>query len=59
MDGEAAERLWSEMNQAAGSTKQMSPGHRDETLDDIFGHWNRVKLYKMGEYSMRRSNTIF
>lgn len=49
MDGEAAERLWAELNQAAGSTKQMTPGHRDETLDDFFSHWNRVKLYKMGE----------
>ena len=48
MDGEAAERLWSELNRAAGSTKHMTPGHREDKLDDILQFWNEYKLYKLG-----------
>lgn len=48
LDGEEAERFWSEANQAAGSTKQMSPSHRADTLDDHFNDWNRAKILKQG-----------
>ena len=49
MDGEEAERLWAEINQVAGSTKYMSPGHRDDTLDDSFCDWNRRKMQNLGK----------
>lgn len=48
MDGEAVERWWSEANQIAGSTKQMNPGHRDDTLDDCIRDWNRRKVQGQG-----------
>ncbi|KLO05566.1 hypothetical protein SCHPADRAFT_946616 [Schizopora paradoxa] len=35
MDGEETERFWAEMNQAAGSTKQMNTGNREEVLNDL------------------------
>lgn len=47
-DGEEVERLWSEFNQAAGSTKQMGRGHRCDTLDDIISSWNWTKLTQLG-----------
>ena len=50
MDGEVAERWWSEANQVAGSTKHMNPGHRDDTLDDVINDWNRRKMQGAGEH---------
>lgn len=47
-DGEEAERFWAEANQVAGSTKQMNPGHRCDTLDDVINDWNRTKLLQYG-----------
>ena len=47
-DGEEIERFWSELIQAAGSTKQMNPGHRHDTLDDLIGDWNWVKCCLQG-----------
>lgn len=47
-DGEQAERFWSEANQVAGSTKQMNPGHRNDTIDDVSNDWNNVKLLNHG-----------
>ncbi len=46
-DGEHVERLWSMLNPAAASTKEMGPGARKETLDDLcsFNNWRKtVKL---------------
>lgn len=51
MDGEEAERFWSESNQIAGSTKQMNPGRRMDTLDDHIRDWNRRKMQNLGKYS--------
>lgn len=48
-DGEEIERFWSELIQAAGSTKQMNPGHRHDTLDDFIGDWNWTKLCKLSK----------
>ena len=50
LDGEAAERLWSECNHAAGCTKQMAPGGRDDYIDGMFGHWNLRKQVNLGTY---------
>ncbi|KAJ3769646.1 hypothetical protein FB446DRAFT_811256 [Lentinula raphanica] len=36
-DGEGVERVWSEINLVAGSTKKMGPGARWDLMDD---HWN-------------------
>lgn len=49
MDGEGVERFWSEVNHAAGSTKQMGHGHRMDTLDDLIDDWNKVKVLNLGE----------
>lgn len=43
------ERFWSEVNHAAGSTKQMGHGHRMDTLDDLIDDWNKVKVLNLGE----------
>lgn len=43
-DGEHVERLWSMLNPAAASTKEMGPGARKETLDDLcsFNNWRKT-----------------
>jgi hypothetical protein len=48
-DGEAPERGWAHINPVATSTKEMSPGHRRDTLDDHFSDWNWKKVVGMGE----------
>lgn len=61
-DGEGIERDWSVINQAAGSTKQMTEGARHDTLDDMWGDWNYRKVFGMrkqqafGFFSLRTSN---
>lgn len=47
-DGEEIERLWSEMNQASGSTKQMNNGHRHDTLDAMILYLSWLKIQKSG-----------
>lgn len=42
-DGESIERNWAETNGAAASTKEMGPGSRHDTLDDLCGHSNWMK----------------
>lgn len=49
-DGEAPERGWADINAVAGSTKEMGPGSRCDTLDDHFGDWNHKKIVSMGTY---------
>jgi hypothetical protein len=48
-DGEAPERGWSAINAVAGSTKQMGPGSRRDTLDDHFGDYNWRKIASIGK----------
>lgn len=43
-DGESIERNWAGLNPAAGSTREMGPGSRHDTLDDHCGHLNWRKL---------------
>lgn len=48
-DGEWVERLWSWLNRAAPSTKEMGPSARRETIDDfcLYGGWRKtVQLRK-------------
>ncbi|KAI0686696.1 hypothetical protein C8T65DRAFT_590939 [Cerioporus squamosus] len=47
-DGEHVERLWSVLNPAAGSTREMGPGSRKETLDDLCSFNNWRKIVSMG-----------
>ena len=49
LDGEEAERWWSVCNMAAGSTKQMNPGSRMDTLDDMCHDWNINKQFTAGK----------
>lgn len=39
-DGEAPERGWSSSNRLAGSTMEMGPGNRRDTVDDVYGDEN-------------------
>ncbi|TFK79058.1 hypothetical protein K466DRAFT_469378, partial [Polyporus arcularius HHB13444] len=49
-DGEHVERLWSFLNPSASSLKEMGPGARKETLDDLCAFNNWRKTVKFGEY---------
>lgn len=46
--GEQAESIWAEFNQLGGRTRQMSPGHRHDVLNDHIGDWNWQKTASMG-----------
>lgn len=48
-DGEGIERLWSWLNKAAPSTKEMTPSGRRETLDDFCGYTNWKKTLGLGK----------
>ena len=43
-DGEEVERGWAKFNGIAGSTREMGPGSREETLEDHF-EFNNVEKY--------------
>ena len=49
-DGEAPERGWSSLNAAASSTKEMGPGNRRDTLDDLIGDSNWKKVIGLGRH---------
>ena len=49
-DGEAPERGWADINSVATSTKEMGPGSRRDTLDDLFGARNWMKITNICEY---------
>lgn len=51
LDGEELERFWAEANQIARSTKQMNPGHRIDTIDDMINDWNKTKQFVQGSFS--------
>ncbi|KIL54938.1 hypothetical protein M378DRAFT_46403, partial [Amanita muscaria Koide BX008] len=53
-DGEALERGWSAVNAIAGSTKQMGPGSRRDTLDDHFGDYNWRKVTSLATTFARK-----
>ncbi|RDX42700.1 hypothetical protein OH76DRAFT_1362279 [Lentinus brumalis] len=52
-DGEHVERLWSMLNPAAPSTKEMGPGARKETLDDLCSFNNWRKTVNLGEQLLK------
>ena len=49
-DGKGVECNWSWLNGAAGSTSQMGPGSRHNTLDNIIGFFNYQKVMQFGVY---------
>lgn len=52
--GEQAESIWAEFNQLGGRTRQMTPGHRHDVLNDHIGDWNWQKTTSMGEFDASR-----
>ena len=53
-DGEGIERLWSWLNKAAASAKEMTPAARQELLDDCCGHCNWAKTIGLCSSLARR-----
>jgi hypothetical protein len=51
VDGEANERNWAASNKAAGSTVDMGPGARKDTLNGFFSALNWRKTIRLGMYS--------
>ncbi|THU86479.1 hypothetical protein K435DRAFT_683541, partial [Dendrothele bispora CBS 962.96] len=47
--GEVVEEGWAQSNKAAGQTKEMGPGTRAMTLDDIFGFANWRTIENLGK----------
>ena len=47
-EGEGPERLWSESNGAAPSTKEMGPGARQDSLTNHFDHTNWLRTTRFG-----------
>ncbi|KAJ7720502.1 hypothetical protein B0H14DRAFT_3098545 [Mycena olivaceomarginata] len=54
-DGEAPERGWANANPLVGSTKEMGPGARHDTLDDHFNDWNHKKIVGLGQFLLERA----
>ena len=48
-DGEGIERLWSLLNRASLSVREMAPSARRETIDDLCGFINWSKLIGYGK----------
>lgn len=48
-DGEAAERIWAILNHLASRTKEMSPGHRHDVMNDFYSDMNVRRLHGIGE----------
>ncbi|KAA1479139.1 hypothetical protein DENSPDRAFT_788847, partial [Dentipellis sp. KUC8613] len=49
-DGEGVERNWASVNALSSSTKEMTPGSRQDTLDHHFGHANWRKTVALGRF---------
>ncbi|TDL14200.1 hypothetical protein BD410DRAFT_691972, partial [Rickenella mellea] len=46
--GESIEQIWSGQNAVALSTREMTPGNRQDTLDCHLGGWNHRKVVGLG-----------
>ncbi|KIJ48891.1 hypothetical protein M422DRAFT_162008, partial [Sphaerobolus stellatus SS14] len=51
-DGECVECGWVVMNPVANATKEMSPGHCKDTLEDHWGSVNWMKTVELGSLSL-------
>ncbi|TDL22683.1 hypothetical protein BD410DRAFT_803124, partial [Rickenella mellea] len=54
--GETVEHPWAENNQAGPMTREMNPGTRHDTLDDLHGFWNWQKVQGISKFLFRKSN---
>ncbi|THU94599.1 hypothetical protein K435DRAFT_668134, partial [Dendrothele bispora CBS 962.96] len=52
--GEVIEEGWAQSNKAAGQTKEMGPGTRAMTLDDIFGFANWLNIENLDRVIAKR-----
>lgn len=50
-DGEEIERNWARHDATSGSTREMGPGSRHDTLEDHFGWANWLRLLGLGMLS--------
>jgi hypothetical protein len=50
IEGEGCERAWAYLNETAGSTSEMSPGFRRDSICYIIADWNFNKMIGMGEF---------
>lgn len=48
--GEPVEHVWHVMNPVGLNTREMNPGHREDSLNGQFGEWNFQKIEAMGEW---------
>jgi hypothetical protein len=55
VDGEVVERNWATSNKAAGSTIDMGPGARKDTLNGFFGDLNWRRITRLGTSSIQWS----
>ncbi|KAJ7257694.1 hypothetical protein C8J57DRAFT_1436922 [Mycena rebaudengoi] len=54
-DGEAPERGWADAGPLAGSTKEMGPGARRDTLDSHFNDLNHKKIIRLGGRMLKKT----
>ena len=47
-DGEGVERMWSFLRPLSTVTKEMTPTHRTELLEDALQHYSRRKVAGLG-----------
>ena len=52
MAGELIETAWAEANNIRPSTREMTPGHRHDVLNDLYDFWNWWKVTQMGEWTL-------
>jgi hypothetical protein len=57
-DGEAPERGWADAGPLAGSTKEMGPGARRDTLDSHFNDLNHKKIIRLGKRGVHGAMNI-
>ena len=51
-DGEASERIWAVLNSYATRAKEMTWGHRHDTLNDVWNDFNVRRVHSMGEFTV-------
>ncbi|KAF8594242.1 hypothetical protein BDV93DRAFT_459402, partial [Ceratobasidium sp. AG-I] len=49
IEGEGCERAWAYLNETAGSTSEMSPGFRRDSINYLLFDWNFSKMIGMRE----------
>lgn len=49
-DGEAPERIWSSLNALGQRTREMSPGHRHDVINEFCSDMNWRRTQKLGEF---------